>query len=431
VATGPVAVCFRCEWSTLTGSIGDCPRCGVPLYVVRPPSSRPKRTVETKAVAPPPEPTTVRSGFRPWSVTVAVVALAVLIPAASFLTDPAPPTPRYDEGIADELRPVLVSSRTVEVPAGLAEVASEEADLVTFVAAQDTGGGGPLYRLWRMDLRSGSLIPGAVVASVRDLRLHPETEDTRLGFLAEGGALFSLSGFHASRPQWLAGGVEAFDFTGTRAPVAAQVQEVGPPGGDGTEIRVEVGRASGGRDRPTEPVEVQGLNLRGVRVWGSAAYLWGVRDGRGVLLLLRDGRLGERYLGRTRVLDVSPNGSLVLAVGDRSASVADPSGGLGRRLGLEISSVASWSPDGRWMAAVGSIAEGVEGLWLVDTRAGGLRQLDASAGADAPAGFSSSGRLALWTEAGAIAALDLATGNVSRVPLPPGFPVVVGPLVAG
>jgi hypothetical protein len=403
----------------------------VSLYVVRPPSSRPQRTVEPKAVATPSEPTTVRSGFGSWPVTAAVVALAVLIPAASFLADPTPPTPRRDGGIADELRPVLVSSRTVEVPAGLAEVASEEADLVTFVAAQDTEGGGPLYRLWRMDLRSGSLIPGAVVAPVRDLRLHPETEDTRLGFLAEGGALFSLSGFHASRPEWLAGGVAAFDFTGTRAPVAAQVREVVSPGGGGHQVRVEVGRASGGRDRPTEPVVVRGLDLRGVRVWGSATYLWGVRDGRGILLLLRDGRLGERDVGGTRILDVSPNGSLVVATGERSSSVADPSGGPGRRLGLEISSVASWSPDGRWMAAVGSIAEGVEGLWLVDTRAGGLRQLDASAGADAPAGFSSSGRLALWTEAGTIAALDLATGTVSRVPLPPGFPEVVGPLVAG
>jgi hypothetical protein len=381
-------------------------------------------------VATPSEPAAVRSSSGPWFVTAAVVALAVLIPAASFLTDPSPPTPRRNGGIADDLRPGLVSSRTVEVPVGLAEVASEEADLVTFVAAQDTGGGGPLYRLWRMDLRSGSLIPGAVVAPVQDLRLHPETEDTRFGFLAEGGALFSLSGFHDSRPQWLAGGVAAFDFTGTRAPVAAQVQEVGSPGG-GTQFRVEVGRAAGGRDRPTEPIEVRGLDLRGVRVWGSATYLWGVRDGRGVLLLLRDGRLGERDLGRTRVLDVSPTGSLVVATGERSASVAGPSGGPRRRLGLEISSVASWSPDGGRMAAVGSIAEGVEGLWLVDTRAGGLRQLDASAGADAPAGFSSRGRLVLWTEAGAIAALDLATGNVYRVPLPPAFPEVVGPLVAG
>jgi hypothetical protein len=340
------------------------------------------------------------------------------------------PAGKGDGGPARELRPALVSGRTVQVPVGLTEVASEEADRMTFVAAEDTEGGPP-YRLWRLDLRSGSLIPGPVVAPVRDLRLHPEFEDTRLGFLAEDGALFSMAGFHAARPQQLAGGVGAFDFTGTRAPIAARVHEALTPREAGSRVRVEVGRAGGRRDRPGQSIEIRGLDLQGVRVSRTTAYLWGVRRGRGLVGVLGDGRLASRDLGRARVVDVSPTGSAVVVAGGRSASVVDPAGGRRTRLGLEIGSVASWSPDGRWMVATGSFADGVEGLWLVDARTGGLRQLDRSAGTDGPAGFSSGGRLVLWTEQKALAALDLATRNAYRIELPPGFPEVVGPLVAG
>jgi hypothetical protein len=407
--------------------MGRCPRCAVPLYVVSPPPPRPEPIPVVSQSAPQ---AASAAGGRPWSVAAAVAALLILIPAASLLADRPAPARTGDGGLAEELRPVLVSGRTVQVPVGLTEVASEEADLMTFVTAQDTEGG-PLYRLWRMDLRSGSLIPGAVVARVRDLRLHPEFEDTRLGLLAEGGALFSLAGFHAARPQWLAGGVAAFDFTGTRAPVAVQVNEAFAPWGAGSEVRVEVGRASGGRDRPSQPVEIRGLDLQGSRVSRTTAYLWGMRRGRGLLVVLRDGRLVSRDLGRAHVVDVSPNGAAVVVTGGRSASLVDATGGRGIRLGLEIGSVASWSPDGRWMAATGSIADGVEGLWLVDTRTGGLRQLDRSEGADGPAGFSSGGRLVLWAEGRALAALDLATKKAYRVELPPGFPEVVGPMVAG
>jgi hypothetical protein len=46
-------------------------------------------------------------------------------------------------------------------------------------------------------------------------------------------------------------------------------------------------------------------------------------------------------------------------------------------------------------------------------------------------GFSSGGRLVFWSQPGAIAVLDVATGSTYRIQLPPTVPRPVGPFVAG
>jgi hypothetical protein len=375
-----------------------------------------------------PAPVIVPGGSPRRRSIVLIVAVLAAMAVPSFVTGVEVGSRRAGGGILDELQPVLASSHQVDVPVTLRSAAAERGDLVTFVTEQDAGNGNRLRRMWRLDLGTGMVVPGPVVARVLDLRLRPGAEDRRLAYLVEGGGLFRLARFHASRPDWTAGGLSAFDLARRKPAFGAAIREVFAPWGSGAEVRIRTGPVAG---RLADEVRIRGIDLQGVRVAGTTVYAWGTRNDHGVLLTVRGRRVGEADLSAERILDVAPDGRLLVTGRGGAARILPEPGGRAVPLRMEVVSVSGWSPGGRWMAAVGSIAPGVGGLWLVDTQTGGLRQLYQGAAVDAPAGFSSGDRLAIWSEPGLIAVLDLATRAAFTVDLPPGFPEVVGPLVAG
>jgi hypothetical protein len=128
---------------------------------------------------------------------------------------------------------------------------------------------------------------------------------------------------------------------------------------------------------------------------------------------------------------VAPHGLFLMAEGKAPAVVATAEGRPVVSVGLDVDTVAGWSADGTYLAVVGSLTEGVEGLWLVHTPDGGLLQLERSTREEAKVGFSSGGRLVFWSQPEAIAVLDVATGSTYRIDLPPAVPRPVGPFVAG
>lgn len=318
---------------------------------------------------------------------------------------------------------MLASSRAVDVSPGLLEAAGEAGDLITF-ATQHEG----LYRLWRVELAKARAIPGPVVASPAEIRLQPGAEDRRLAFRVAGGALFSLEGFHAARPQWMTGDVSSFAMAAGRRPLGVSVQESFAPWGAGSEVRVTVARVSE-HLRRLRPHVLRGLDARGARVVGSHAFVRGTGEDGPVLRRFGPGEGPRRDLAITGdgVIDMAPNGSLLVEGAD-GHPVIERAAGPGVRFGIAADSVTAWSPDSRWAVVRGSI-EPTEGhLWLVSTKNGAARPMGAYPGA---AGFSSDGRIALWTDQGSLEALDLATGLHFEIGLPRDFPEVVGPIVAG
>jgi hypothetical protein len=422
-----VTMCFRCEWISAPGGPASCPRCGAALQRVGdPPRPRsatfPTPSEEHSAPLPPPA---RRSRGRAAAVVLGVVILLV---AGSVVTDREvfrrSPVGATDP-IAEELQPVLARSAHVAVPIGLAEAAGDAGDRVTFVTKHEVG----LYRLWRLDLGAETVVPGPVVPRVREVQLAPGAEDRRLMYLADGGALFFLEGFHASRPQWLTGAVSAFDLGGRRAPLGASLQEVVAPWGAGSEVRLSVGRVSGGVRLARPSVLLTGAYADGSRVARSRAYVWGSRGDDPFLITLNPGspRPREVKLGPDRVIDVSPEGDVLVAPPDDHPIIHRVDGSQ-VRVGMEIGRVTTWSPGGGWMVVRGGIEATGSVLWLVSATTGSIRPLGPL---PATAGFSSDGRLVFWSEAGELAALDLITGRAFWVQLPRTFPPVVGPLVAG
>lgn len=319
---------------------------------------------------------------------------------------------------------MLASSRAVDVSPGLLEAAGEAGDLITFATQQKVG----LYRLWRVELATARAIPGPVVASPAEIRLQPGAEDRRLAFRVAGGALFSLEGFHAARPKWMTGDVSSFAMAAGRRPLGVSVQESFAPWGAGSEVRVTVARVSE-HLRRLRPHVLRGLDARGARVVGSHAFVWGTGEDGPVLMRFGPGEGPRRDLAFTSdgVIDMAPNGSLLVEGAD-GHPVIERAPGPGVRFGIAADSVTAWSPDSRWAVVRGSI-EPTEGhLWLVSTKNGAARPMGAYPGA---AGFSSDGRIALWTDQGGLEALDLATGLHFEIGLPRDFPEVVGPIVAG
>jgi hypothetical protein len=350
-----------------------------------------------------------------------------LLVAGSLVTDREArrPDPGTTDPIAEELQPVLARSAPVAVPVGLAQAAGDAGDLVTFVTRHEVG----LYRLWRLDLRAETVVPGPVVPRVREVQLAPGAEDRRMLYLSDGGALFSLKGFHASRPQWLTGAVSAFDLGEQRAPLGASVQEVVAPWGAGSEVRLSVGRVEGGVRRVRPSVLLPGAYADGSRVARSRAYVWGSRGNSPFLITLTAGSAHPREveLGPDRVIDVSPDGAVLVAPPDDHPVIHRVDGSR-VRVGMEVGRVTTWSPGGGWMVVRGGIEATGSVLWLVSATTGSIRPLGPL---PATAGFSSDGRLVFWSEAGELAALDLITGRAFWVQLPRSFPPVVGPLVAG
>jgi hypothetical protein len=350
-----------------------------------------------------------------------VVVAVVLVAAGSALSDPPTPPGVTGARAAETSPQTPPAGPTASVPEALSEVAGSDADLLTFVAEESLQE--QRFRLWRVDLRSGALTAGPVVPPIRELRLHPDYEDTRLAFVAEGGGLFSLRGFEGSRPRWVAGEVSAFNLAGPLAPLVVRIGEPVAPGGP---VSIEVRRIG----RNPRIAGVGSLDVAGVRWVGRTTYVWGSREGVEVLVTL-DRRGVEEWSLPREVLDVAPHGLFLLAEGESSAIVATPEGRPVVSVGVDIDAVAGWSPDGTYLAVVGSLAEGVEGLWLVHTPDGGLLQLERSTRDEARVGFSSGGRLVFWSQPGAIAVLDVATGSTYRIQLPPTVPRPVGPFVAG
>lgn len=210
---------------------------------------------------------------RRWIPAVSVVIVGLVLPTASLLDRATPRGEGGEPPVTAELATISAASYRVAVPPGLSRIAIEDADLVTFVTGLDAGYGSRLYRLWRLNLRTGGLIPGAVVASVSDLRLLPGREDLRLAFLVRGGGLFSLTGFLARRPQWLVGDVVAFDFPATRAPVAVRIDERTASRRGDLDVRVEVVRVEELRARSVDATTVRGVDVTGARVVGTSTYL--------------------------------------------------------------------------------------------------------------------------------------------------------------
>lgn len=413
-----VATCFRCEWSSVAGRRRRCPRCGVSLYVMPPP---PRQT-------PPPEAGEMEpllAGRRRWQPVVIVLAFVVLPTVASFVTGDGGEVRSGDGGMAEELRPVLASSHAVKVPPALLEAAGPAGDRVTFATRQEVG----LYRLWRLELGKGRVVPGPVVARPIEILLQPGAGDRRLAFRVHGGALFSLRGFHAARPQWLTGDVSSFGLGADGVPVGVSIRELVAPWGSGSELRVSVAPVTPPLRRGSPTIDVRGLDARGARVVGSRAYVWGAREDHGFVLEVDPSgrRPGELDLHTDEVIDVAPDRSLLVTAPDGHPLIRRPDGSR-IRFGLEAESVTAWSPNARWAVVRGAIEPTDRWLWLVSARTGAARPLGRYPGA---AGFSSDSRIVLWTEEGALGALDLATNLRFEIGLPTGFPRIVGPIVAG
>lgn len=362
-----LVMCFRCEWSSSVAREDACPRCGVSLYAVgqqaaprTPPISQP---IEMHA-APP------TRGRHPIPVVLTVAAVVLV---AGVLAGRPQPIQRARGGMAEELRPILASSREVDVSPGLVEAAGEAGDLITFATQQEVG----LYRLWRVELDTARAVPGPVVARPEEIRLQPGAEDRRLAFRVAGGALFSLEGFHAARPQWMSGDVSTFTMAAGRRPLGVSVQELVAPWGAGSEVRVTVARVSE-HLRQLRPHVLRGLDARGARVVGSRAFLWGTGEDGPVLMRFGPGDAPRRELAISGegVIDMAPNGSLLVEGAD-GHPVIERAHGSGVRFGIAADSVTAWSPDSRWVVVRGSI-EPTEGhLWLVSTKNGAARPLGA------------------------------------------------------
>jgi hypothetical protein len=325
--------------------------------------------------------------------------------------------------MAEELAPVLAASTAVQVSPGLTEAAGETGDLITFATQHEVG----LYRLWRVELDTATAIPGPVVPRPAEIRLQPGAEDRRLSFTAAGGALFSLEGFHAARPQWMTGDVSTFSMAQGRRPLGVSVREQVAPWGSGSEVRVTVARVSERLRRP-RPFVLRGLDAGGARVVGSHAFVWGTGEEGPILMRLgtEGGPPGELEPPGDGVIDMAPNGGLLVAGPDGHPVMQR--GARSVRFGIAADAVTAWSPDSRWAVVRGSIEPTRGHLWLVSTENGAARPLGPYPGA---AGFSSDGRVALWTDEGGLSALDLPTNQHFRIGLPGDFPEVVGPIVAG
>ncbi|MGH2677021.1 MAG: hypothetical protein ACRDHB_01510, partial [Actinomycetota bacterium] len=262
-----LVMCFRCEWSSSVAGEGACPKCGVSLYSV-PQQPAPRALPISEPIEMHPAPPA--HSRLPILIVLAVAGVVVV---AGLPAGGPQPLRRARGGMAEELRPMLASSREVDVSPGLLEAAGEAGDLITFATQQEVG----LYRLWRVELGTARAIPGPVVARPAEIRLQPGAEDRRLAFSVAGGALFSLEGFHAARPQWMRGDVSTFSMSAGRLPLGVSVQESIAPWGAGSEVRVTVARVSEhlGRFRP---YVLRGLDARGARVVGSSAFVWGTGE---------------------------------------------------------------------------------------------------------------------------------------------------------
>lgn len=422
-------VCFRCEW-TGERSADACPRCGVPLYRVAPPATR---VVEPPGAPAPSGVPTIEfvgeragAGVRRRSGRWVVVGLAMALAAGAATVVGGPgAVPRAGERTAS-VTEVSVPGRSLVVPEGLAS----RPDVLTLAVSEETGQGLPIRRLWRVDLPNGALVPGPIVSEVRDLRLLPRRELHGLAYLVDGGGLFWLRGFHAARPEWLARGISAFDLDARGRLLVVSVHQRTAPWASGIEVTVTVGRATPDdiHRPPLFTRRIRGLDVDGIDVRNGMVYLWGATSHGGMLVVLDaegGGEMQRRRLGPARVLDVAPDGRLLLVDDGLPPSsqplLASSSGAppvvLGQ--GVVVEEVVAWSPDGGVAAVTGTRAGQGRALWLLPLSGGPAQRVGAvPEGEPPPAAFSADSRVLYWVLGRDVTAFDLETRTSARLELP-------------
>ncbi|MDP8956430.1 MAG: hypothetical protein M3N24_05670 [Actinomycetota bacterium] len=350
-------------------------------------------------------------------------------------------------------------TRRLALPSETSAALIPHAESVTFVASNrtTTEEAPTLLRLWRLIARTGEVLPGPVVAEIRELRLDPRPHADRLAYLLEGGGLFSLEGFYAARPTWINGQVADFDFASDGSLVYTPTEAEFTRRGGGAELRVELARTDPERHTSLASSFTSRIPLErvdGLEVRDRAVLVWGSLDGRGTVTVVdQSKRHSTRELPSVRVIDVGPDGELLAAddVGqeDPLPLVAQSPEAPFRRLesnsGFDLISVLGWSRKGSMIAAIGtSDGDSRQGLWAVPTGPAiqptnrGERFVlkspvwagPATAGTgETFATFSEDGQLLFWTSGNAIRFLDVRTGRAFRISLPPHFRTA-GPIAA-
>lgn len=377
---------------------------------------------------------------RPWVVALAVVLVAAAVGLGTRGDDAEPVREREGpraEAAAEE--PLAIAGNRVEVPAGLRAALGDQDGSITLATMEDIPDlRSPLVRLWRLHPARGSLLPGPVVAPVRELRADPRPDSDRVAFVVSDGGLFLLDGFVGARPRWVAANVRAFDFLPDGSLIYASVIQRSARCCGGSEAVVRVGRTRADSplraDRFTRPL--RSLTLHGVAVSGTSAYVWGIQGGGHHLveLDLERRRRNERPLGDLRAVGVGPDGHLLVGlrdgIGHLRLARPDPDAAVPGLPRFLLRHLLGWSPDGTRLAAYG-VWEGREALWTI--RLGRSRPLHGTSAAGPPnaAAFLPGDRLVAWTEPGHLAIADVSGGSVYRIALPESFPEVLGAVAAG
>ncbi|HEX6262114.1 MAG TPA: hypothetical protein VF097_04630 [Actinomycetota bacterium] len=375
-----MAVCLRCEWEGPLPAPERCPSCGVPLFEagMRPATRSRARTaqggtavLEAEVVERRSEPEgPPRPSPRRWALPLALVAVAAAIPLLPRQEAPRPARP----GVAN---PPSQTLRFIGLPPGLSDRTVDRPVRIAFSATQPVPEDrAQLFQLWRLDLPTGELTPGPIVGDVLLMRYAPD-DSGRLAFLVSGGGLFVLDGFLASRPTWVDGEVNAFDFAPGGTLVYAKVERRSAPGG-GALAAVRLTAVEPGRTTPStvRSRTIHRLNLRGYAVRGWELIGWGVRDGeeQAIAWNVRDGRVR-----RAPELRLTP----------RARSGA--------------------------------------GSWELGAR--GVGRISRSFPRD-PAHLAVSGGLAFWAGGDGLTVAERDGGRSFVVELPPRFPIPTGPVAA-
>ena len=240
---------------------------------------------------------------------------------------------------------VVPNRAFVAVPAALVRLTARAPLRVAFVTVEDEPPDrAPLYRLWRLELPAGALVPGPVVGEALALRYAPPPFSARLAFLVGGGGLFELQGFLASRPEWVAGEVSAFGFGHRGSLVFGRVERRHAPWGAGLEATVTVARTAPGSGRAVEQATRRVLlgALDHVLVRSGRMLLAGSRDGEPTIITIApDGVVRVRRGGVVNLVEErATRGGTSNAIAVRSATrgfdVVDLASGRRFRIDLPI-----------------------------------------------------------------------------------------------